>query len=259
MRKNIAALAAGVAASMLIISGCSSKAAEETTASVVTETQIEADSSAESASEGQESTDADTAGQEEADAKSGGEESGEAAGEESSEEMMTEISLEVPIKIFGEISEVAEDSMTVDNQAEVSSLGEMVLLIDPEHTLVLDGETGFPTSLEEVNLGSFEAYIGPAMTMSLPPQTVPSVVVVNIPEDGAAPQYVVAADVVMETADGLVLAGNDGTQYPVLDEAVVEPFLTRNVVTMDDIHEGSRCLVWVDAEGDVEKIAVMAE
>jgi len=97
------------------------------------------------------------------------------------------------------------------------------------------------------------------MTMSLPPQTTPSVVVVNIPQDGAAPQYVVAADVVMETADGLILAGNDGTQYLIAEDVAVEPFMTRNIVTMDDIHEGRRCLVWVDAEGIVERIAVMAE
>lgn len=246
MRKNIAVLAAGVAASMMIISGCSSKAAEETKAPAVTEASVEAGSSA--AELGAKS---EAAGEESLDEA--------AAGEESSEEMMTEIGIDVPIRIFGEIQEITEASMTVDNQAEVSSAGEMVLMIDPEHTLVLDASTGFPTSLEEVELGSFEAYIGPAMTMSLPPQTTASVVVVNIPEDAAAPQYVVAADVVMETADGLVLAGNDGIQYPILEEAVVEPFLTRNIVAIEDIHEGSRCLVWMNADGAVERLALMAE
>ncbi len=250
MRKNIAVLTAGIAASMMIISGCSTKSTEETTPAVA-ETQVEAASTA------AETEDAETeAGEAEA-AETEGE--AEADGEESTEEVMAEVDLDVPVKIFGDIQEIEDGTMTVDNQSEASSVGDMVLMIDPDNTLILDASTGLPVSLEEVELGSFEAYIGPAMTMSLPPQTTPSVVVVNIPEDGAAPQYVVAADAVMETADGLVLAGNDGIEYPILEEAAVEPFLTKNIVTMDDIHEGSRCLVWMNAEGAVEKLALMAE
>lgn len=257
MRKNITVLAAGIAASMLMIHGCSSGTAEETTTQVTTEVSAETESLEESAeAAGEES-------QENAEAKASGEEASdehaETEGEENGEEMMSEIGIDVPIKIFGEIQEVAEASLTVDNQAEVSSPGEMILLIDPEHTLILDGTTGLPTSLEEVNMGSFEAYLGPAMALSLPPQTVPSVVVVNLPEDAPAPQYVVAADVIMETEDGRILAGNDGIQYPLADEVAVEPFKTRNIVTMEDIHEGSRCLVWMKEDGTVERLALMAE
>lgn len=235
MRKNIAVLAAGVAASMLMIHGCSSGAAEETAAAAqaVTEASVETESSVEVLAESEEGN--------------------------KGEETMKEIGIDVPIKIFGEIQVVEDGSLTVDNQAEVSSPGEMILLIDPEHTLILDAMTGFPTTLEEVSLGSFEAYLGPAMALSLPPQTVPSVVVVNISEDAPAPQYVVASDQVIETAEGMVLEGNDGIRYPMADEAVIEPFMTRNIVAIEDIHEGSRCLAWLNQDGEVEKLALMAE
>lgn len=244
MRKNIVVLTAGIAASLMIATGCSSKATSETTAAVATEA----------------STETETAVDEKAGEGAAEGETSEAGTEaESSEEAMEEINVDVPIKIWGEITEVTEDTIVVDNQSEDSSLGEMILTIDPENTLILDAETGFPTSLDEIEGETFEAYIGPAMTMSLPPQTTPYVVVVNIAEDMMAPQYLVAAGAVEEKDGALVLAGNDGTEFEVMEDAVVEPFKTKNIVTMEDIHEGTRCLVWTDEDGAAERIALFAE
>ena len=237
MRKNIIVLTAGIVASLMIVTGCSSQSTAETTTPAATEIQTEVQTTAE------ETTIAEA----------------ESAEEGTESDSMAEIGVDVPIKIFGTITEVADGTIVVDNQAETSSLGEMVLMIDPESTLILDAQTGFPTELESVQGGSFEAYIGPAMTMSLPPQTTPMVVVVNLAEDAAAPQYVVSACAVEEIEGNMVLTANDGSEYQILAEAEVEPFLTRNIVTMEDVHEGSRCLVWLNADGQVEKLALFAE
>ena len=45
-------------------------------------------------------------------------------------------------------------------------------------TFILDTD-GMPVDLEDVKEGKFEAYLGPAMTMSLPPQAFPYVVIVQ--------------------------------------------------------------------------------
>ena len=107
-----------------------------------------------------------------------------------------------------------------------------------------------------MELGSFEAYLSPVMTMSLPPQTTPEMVIVNIPEDFDAPQYVAAAGPVEETEDGLVLTAGDDTRYVLEEEMEILPYLTKNIVTVEDIEKDSRCLIWLNEENKVEKLVL---
>ena len=73
---------------------------------------------------------------------------------------------EAPVRIYGTIQEVGEDTITVDNQSGNSYEGEIILTIDPESTLIVDGQTGLPLTLADIEGGSFEAYLGSIMTMS---------------------------------------------------------------------------------------------
>lgn len=99
-------------------------------------------------------------------------------------------SAELSAAVFGVITDVGENEITVDNQSDVSSQGEMILMIDPDNTYLLDASTGLPVDVKDVQTGgSFEAYLGDAMTMSLPPQNTPNIVFVNLPEDTAMPAY----------------------------------------------------------------------
>ena len=70
---------------------------------------------------------------------------------------------EAPVKISGVIKEVGEDTITVDNQSENAPSGEIILTIDPENTVLADGQTGLPVTLADVAEGSFEAYLGPGI------------------------------------------------------------------------------------------------
>ena len=95
---------------------------------------------------------------------------------------------ETSAAVFGVITDVGENEIIVDNQSGVSSEGEIILMIDPDHTYLLDASTGLPVDVKDVQAGdSFEAYLGDAMTMSLPPQNTPDIVFVNVPEDIAMP------------------------------------------------------------------------
>lgn len=171
-------------------------------------------------------------------------------------EQTEESSVSDMVKIWGTITSADASSLTVDNQSGNSSQGEIILTIDPEQHTVIDAVTGFPVALEEVQPGSFEAYLGPAMTMSLPPQTAPLMVIVNIPEDTQAPQYAVAAEA-PETADGMMtLRSTDGSTYQIPEDVEITPFLTKNIVRLEDISEGSRCLIWQDADGIAEKVVL---
>lgn len=162
-----------------------------------------------------------------------------------------------PIRIYGTIEEVGEDSLTVDNQSEASSQGEMIFQIDPESTVLVDAQSGLPVGLADVQTGSFEAYLNGPMTMSLPPQTTPEAVIVNIPADFEAPQYAVAAKDLTEEEAYYTLEATDGRTWVIPKEVQIQPFRTRNIVTVEDIKEGSRCLIWTDEQGEAAKVVLL--
>ena len=100
------------------------------------------------------------------------------------------------------------------------------------------------------------------MTMSLPPQVTPELLLVNVPADYKVPQY----DVIVRS-DGLIGLGipyrsgmaitmSDGTVCQVWQDATVKPYLTRNRVTYQDLLPGTRVLVWADDSGKVSRVLV---
>ncbi|MCD8327313.1 MAG: hypothetical protein LUC90_11765 [Lachnospiraceae bacterium] len=163
---------------------------------------------------------------------------------------------DAPVRIYGVISEVWVDQSTivVNNQSGNSSAGEIELIIDTENTLVLDASTGYPVALEDVEIGSFEAYLGQEMTLSLPPQTTPYAVIVNIPADSAVPQYAVVASIEENAEGNVVITATDGRAYVVAETAQIVPYRTKNIVTVEDIQIGGACLIWMDEDGTASKV-----
>ena len=165
---------------------------------------------------------------------------------------------ETSAAVFGVITDVGENEIIVDNQSGVSSEGEIILMIDPDHTYLLDAATGLPVEVKDVQVGSsFEAYLGDAMTMSLPPQNTPDIVFVNIPEDIAMPVYAVAAEDPTETNGIWTLKATDGTVYEVTEDAQVVPYLTKNIVKMQDVQKGTACAIWYDDQNQVQKVMIL--
>ena len=161
------------------------------------------------------------------------------------------------VRIYGEIEEVSEEDIIVDNQSDMSSQGEMILTIDPENTVLVDGESGLPLELSNVEKGSFVAYLGPAMTLSLPPQCTPEVVFTNVSEKEAAPYYAVIARKPVAKDGGLKVVAEDGESDVIPDTAEIKPFRTRNVVQAEDIQKGSRCLIWQNEQEEVVRVVLL--
>ena len=124
-----------------------------------------------------------------------------------------------------------------------------------EGVMILDAVSGEPVDAKSIKDGStVYAWLGAqtAMTMSLPPQVTPELLLVNVPADYKVPQY----DVIVRS-DGLIGLGipyrsgmaitlSDGTVCQVWQDATVKPYLTRNRVTYQDLLLGIRVLVWTD-------------
>lgn len=161
------------------------------------------------------------------------------------------------VRIYGEIEEVSEEDIIVDNQSDMSSQGEMILTIDPENTVLVDGESGLPLELSDVEKGSFVAYLGPAMTLSLPPQCTPEVVFTNVSEKEAAPYYAVIARKPVAKDGGLKVVAEDGESYVIPDTAEIKPFRTRNVIRAEDIQKGSRCLIWLNEQKEAVRVVLL--
>ena len=134
-----------------------------------------------------------------------------------------------------------------------------------EGVMILDAVSGEPVDAKSIKDGStVYAWLGAqtAMTMSLPPQVTPELLLVNVPADYKVPQY----DVIVRS-DGLTGLGipnrsgmsvtlSDGTVYQVWQDAQVKPYLTRNRVTYQDLLPGIRVLVWTDDKGQASKVIV---
>lgn len=159
--------------------------------------------------------------------------------------------------IWGPVLSVGEHSITIDNRSGISYTGEMVLNIDPEATRVLDAVNGYPVALTDIREGeTIYAYIGPAMTLSLPPMTTAETVICQIPQDFKVPSFLTVTSMEQQTDQSYVLkaAGNSVFQVPA--DCQILPYLTRNIVRLTDVEQGSQCLVWSDSQGNAQKIVL---
>ena len=133
-----------------------------------------------------------------------------------------------------------------------------------EGVAILDAVSGEPVDATAIKDGStVYAWLGAqtAMTMSLPPQVTPELLLVNIPADVKVPQYdvIVRANYIMKGIpgySGMAITLSDGTACQVWQDAAVTPYLTRNRVTYQDLLPGTRVLVWTDDKGQASKVIV---
>ncbi len=133
-----------------------------------------------------------------------------------------------------------------------------------KNAIVLDAVSGEPVDATAIKDGStVYAWLGAqtAMTMSLPPQVTPELLLVNIPADFKVPQYdvIVRANYIMKGIpgySGMAITLSDGTACQVWQDAAVTPYLTRNRVTYQDLLPGTRVLVWADNEGQASRVIV---
>ncbi len=161
---------------------------------------------------------------------------------------------------YGTITEVADDYVmvkTMDN--------EEIQFNTSEFTQVIDANTVMPLDLKSRETDLVMITYANAMTMSLPPQAYAFAIVGNIKSEMGNPMFTIVEEV--KTAeDGIVIVTDGGMkEITVPANAQVSPYLTRNIVTLADIKEGSNVLLWYDmmtmsipAFATSERVVVMA-
>lgn len=104
-----------------------------------------------------------------------------------------------------------------------------------------------------------------AMTFSLPPQTYAYAVIVNN-EQAAVPQYIEAGKIATEN-DTTTIESKDGNYIIRVDkDTQIIPFKTKNIVTAQDIVEGTTLFAWYDimtasmpAQATANKIMILPQ
>ena len=127
---------------------------------------------------------------------------------------------------------------------------EMVLNITNE-TLILDAVNGFPVQAGDLKEGeAVYVYTANFMTMSLPPITNAMVIICQLPQDAAAPEFQVIRDAEMASNQtSVTITTTEGDTFVVDQESGLLPYLTRNIVFLDDLTPGKAVLVWKTTEG----------
>ncbi len=164
-----------------------------------------------------------------------------------------------PVKVWGTVSPWDGEGIFLKNSDTSTSLNEVVVHLGDAP--VVDAVTGLPMEKDSIKEGdTLYAWVGPAMTLSLPPQASAIVAVGNVPADAAAPEYYQVSNTIVKPA------GEKEIQVPILggetlvvpEDVKINPWLTRQIVTVDDLVPGTQILVWKDAEGKAEQIIVFA-
>lgn len=170
---------------------------------------------------------------------------------------VTASAADAPRKVWGKVSFWGE-SFLLKNDDESDPLNEVVLHVGDAPAV--DAATGLPLDLESVKEGdTLHAWIGPAAAMSLPPQVYAEVVVGSVPEGAAVPEYYEIAGAAQPGEDGTTsFPVTGGETLTVTDKTEYNPWLTRQIVRMEDLVPGARVLVWKDKDGQAEKVMVFA-
>ena len=154
-----------------------------------------------------------------------------------------------PAAYWGTVTWMDEDTFLLDSGKE-DGLGDAVV-VHVGDAPYLDAVTGNTLNLETLEDGdAVYAWVGPAMALSLPPQSTASLIVGNIPADYAVPQYYeITSSTVTEESAVLHVAGSNDTitvnPAPVIIVEGILIFASQELCDQMDIK------VFVDTDADV--------
>lgn len=142
----------------------------------------------------------------------------------------------------------SHETGTDESGKEIMNFEQEIVLNVADNVPVLDAATGFPVAWEDIDkTAPVYAWVSQAMSLSLPPQTAAQLIVVNVPADYAAPQYVAVKDVKTESDGSVKITDQDGNVWSAAADTPVTPYLTRNMVYLSDVQPGRFCLIWPKA------------
>lgn len=165
------------------------------------------------------------------------------------------------VRIYGTVNQTSDGRLSISRQ-DGDFAGQELIINVSEETRILDAVNGYPVALDTLKNGeTIYAYISPAMTLSLPPMSHGEIILCSIPADFKVPEYI-TVDTLTVAGDGVsgTISADNGTTYTVNPDSQILPYLTRNIVTLQDLVKGKKCLVWTQTGSNTAyKIVAFAD
>lgn len=164
------------------------------------------------------------------------------------------------IRMEGTVISMEEGRLTL-NRRLGDGMQEIVVYLR-EDAKILDGVNGYPIPGENLEKGeTVQVYVGQAMTMSLPPIVNGEMVIADVPADAGFPSYTTVKSLTKGQSGEYILETSDGDSYTVNTVTELLPYLTRNIVTVEDLTPGRKILLWTENanHGAAAKIVMFAE
>ena len=151
----------------------------------------------------------------------------------------------------GEMAEVLEIVKNDEKYASIvvkTATYERIVLHFKDDTLLMDTQTGNPVLESEISTGD-QAYVyyDDAVMESEPPQAGVQAILTNLDEKHV-PAHLLTVESIERKSDGSVriLADNGGVYVTLPSDMNIQPFGTRNIVSLNDIRLGTRLFAWYD-------------
>lgn len=125
--------------------------------------------------------------------------------------------------------------------------GQEIQLNVSDETVLIDSELAAPFNLSDLKAGDkIYAEYSSVMTRSLPPQTSAAMIAVNV-EKGGGVSLINVNKVETDKDGNLTVYDNEkDIVLTVGKDASVKPYMTKNIVKLQDITVGSKILAWYD-------------
>ncbi len=150
-----------------------------------------------------------------------------------------------PVCVYGTAEKWEGKSLHLTN-SDTSAVHNDVV-VTTEGAVILDAVSGMPATYEDIREGeTIYAYVGPAMTMSLPPMANGEVIFVNVPADYQVPSYAIVKDLKVRQDGSAELTAVGGRVYEIPADCYLTPYLTRQMIGIDSLTPGSACVIWTE-------------
>ncbi len=153
---------------------------------------------------------------------------------------------------MGEITEIGEDSITV--KTDFNS----ILTFMTQDSLGLDYETNLPLNLSNLEVGD-DVFVYHGQSITANDDVFNAQFILTGSKEATAPKYVTVEHLV-RNSDGTITITTDESAnlYEISSHVSVSPFLTKNIVTLSDIHMGTNLLMWIDEEtNQAERLVIV--
>lgn len=147
------------------------------------------------------------------------------------------------VRVWGSVTELGEQSLRLQNDNSQAAYSDIVLKITDD-TRILDAVTGAKKAFSDLQKdATLDAYVSPAMTKSLPPQSNAVLILSGIPADFGVPTYAQIDQITSREDGGVDLLMSDDVILHLQKDTKITAYGGASV-SLEDLKPGTMLLSW---------------